>query len=148
MFPSLSALLWKLYSLEKPPHSNREKSRLVVEVVEAVGVAMEKKSSLQERVEVAAAVVSQEVLVQPVVFGRGLCTVTAHLDRKGNICGHLERFGGFFGAILEPSGTILAQLVPFWGYLGTLFRPFWVHFGLLGAILSHLRAFLGPRVFF
>ena len=39
----------------------------------------------------------------------------------------------------------MAQLAPFWGYLGTLFGQFWVHFGLHGAILSHFGAFLGPR---
>ena len=52
-----------------------------------------------------------------------------------------------FGSILGQFCPILAQFVPSWGYLGSFLGPTWGYLGLLGAILSHLGAFLGPRGF-
>ena len=44
---------------------------------------------------------------------------------------------------MRQSWAILAQLVPSWGYFGSLFGPAGGCPGLVGDILSHLKGFLG-----
>ena len=65
--------------------------------------------------------------------------VGAILGPPWDILGHLDRFSGFVGTILEQSWPILAQLAPSWEPFG----PTEAYPGVFEAILGHLEGSLG-----